>query len=73
MTHLGNMPAFVQTLNSFGQLEELDIIRFDLHPSLSLKIDFELNLPMLISLRLEDLYEIGNLTLTPRDCGKANS
>ncbi|KAI3480252.1 hypothetical protein L1887_57615 [Cichorium endivia] len=58
--------AFVQALNSFGRLEKLDIIRFDYlkndsDPSL------ELNLPMLNSLHLEEVWPIKKLTLdTPK-------
>ena len=55
----GNETAFTLILNSFGQLEQLDIIRakFDQQD------EFNLNLPMLISLHLEDVERIKNLIL----------
>ena len=51
--------AFARTLNSFSQLEELDIIRakFDPHQ------EFSLNLPMLTSLHFEGVNGIEKLTL----------
>ena len=54
--------TFAPTLNSFDQLEELSIIRFNLSVMLS-ETQFELNLPMLTSLQLEDVREIEQLTL----------
>lgn len=61
------MRPFVQTLHSFGQFEKLVMIRFDLQPVYSPKIDSELNLTMLNSIQLEALCGVGKLTLdTPR-------
>ena len=54
-----NETAFTRTLNSFGQLEELDIIRVQCCPQRK----FELTLPMLTSIRLEDLTAERKLTL----------
>ena len=50
---------FVRSLNSFGQLEELDIVRVQC----CFKREFELNLPMLTSLHLEQLTMNQNLIL----------
>ena len=51
--------AFAPTLNGFGQLEQLDIIRVRLnHQDL-----FKLKLPMLTSLQFEGVKGIENLTL----------
>ena len=66
-----NMPAFIQTLNSLVLLEKLDIISLDyttiLPIALNLKIDFKLNLPMLQSILVKNVYGIEKLTLdTPR-------
>ena len=58
-----NGPALARTLNSFGQLEELDIIWFDQKGYFDARIDFELNLPMLRSILLEEVYTIGMLTV----------
>lgn len=60
--------AVAQTLNSFGRLQELDIIRFVYNADYHLldnspKIDLELNLPMLNSIRLEAVLKIDHLTL----------
>ena len=59
----GDETAFARTLNSFGQLEQLDIIRagFEAHIS-NLRNEFNLNLPMLTSLHLEEV-RIKKLTL----------
>ena len=54
-----NDTAFAQILQSFGQLEELDIIRLGLNGVKNL----ELNLPMLKSFRLKGLNDIKQLTL----------
>lgn len=55
----GKETAFAQFLNSFDQLEELNIIRF--------ANILELNLPMLQSIQLGEKAAIGKLTLdTPR-------
>ena len=49
----------------FGRLEELDIIQFT-HPSVSrLDGEFELNLPMLASIQLEQVKGIEQLTGCP--------
>ena len=53
--------AFARTLNSFSQLEQLDIIRTKLDQQDVLKLN--LNLPMLTSLHLERAYGIEKLTL----------
>ena len=51
-----------QTINSFGQLEELGLFRFGvpLAPTIVLK----LQLPMLQSIHIESVHEIGRITLT---------
>ena len=54
-----NELAFDRTLSSFADLEVLDIIRMKCSPYQV----FELNLPMLIRIHLEELSEIGLLTL----------
>ena len=56
---VGDQEAFARILNSFGQLEQLDIfwIEFDQQDMLNL------NLPMLTSLQLEDVNGIEKLTL----------
>ena len=54
----GDRAAFTRTLNSFGQLEELDIVRADFSQQ-----DVLLNLPMLTSLQLEEMFGIEKLTL----------
>ena len=58
-----NQAAFARTLNSFGQLEQLDIIRVDLVVFSSLSPEIELNLPMLTSLQLERMSGFQGLTL----------
>ena len=50
--------AFIRTLNSFDQLEQLDIIR-----AFCNQLEFRLNLPMLTSFHLENVSGIENLTL----------
>ena len=57
------LPAFFSTLQSFGQLEELDIIRFNFHLSSSWSKKFELTLPVLTSIRLEKVRGFNKLTL----------
>ena len=56
---LENKTAFARTVNSFGQLEQLDIIR----AKCSSKRNFRLSLPMLISIHLEDLHGVKQLIL----------
>ena len=56
----GYEAAFTRTLNSFGKLEELDIIRAKLNQQDTL---FNLNLPMLTSFQLEKVDGIEKLTL----------
>lgn len=51
--HLVNGAAFFQMLNSFSQLEELDLI--DIRGFSSLAIDLKLNLPMLTSIQLDSV------------------
>ena len=68
----GDQTAFTPTLNSFGQLEKLDIIR----ATCGQQYVVNLNLPMLTSLHLEQVDEIEKLTLkAPRlqiaDCRKS--
>ena len=59
-----HVPAFTQTLNSLGQLEKLDIIRFgNQYEDPNRYLSLELNLPMLNSILLEDIFERGKLTL----------
>ena len=53
--------SFLNLLNSFGQLEELEIIWFEYHPHTEKAI--ELNLPMLHSIHLEEVVGISRLTL----------
>ena len=53
--------AFAETLQSFGQLEDLDLILFGF--LCDKKMKFELNLPMLNSIHLEELRGIEQLTL----------
>ena len=58
--------AFSRSLTSFGQLEQLDIIRVDyyINPlSPDRPIDVELNTPMLHSIHLEKVKTIAKLTL----------
>ena len=62
-----NLPAFVSTLQSFGQLEELDIIRFNYLPNSTAEEMIKLSLPMLTSIWLERVNGIWMLTLdSPR-------
>ena len=61
-----NLPALIQTLNSFGQLEqlEMDVLLPDSNSEIQL---IELNLPKLKSIQLVDVGGIEKLTLdTPR-------
>ena len=65
----GDQEALVRTLNSFGQLEQLDIVRTKLlnqqgeFTLFDLKSNLQFNLPMLISLQLEKVDGIQKLTL----------
>ena len=54
----GDSTAFARTLNSLGQLEQLDIIRVEFYQP-----DLFLSLPMLTSLQLKNVDGIENLTL----------
>ena len=54
-----NETALARTLNSFGQLEELDVVR----TQCGLQRQFKLNLPMLTSIRLEEIKLDRKLTL----------
>ena len=54
-----DLVVFTRTLNSFSQLEELDVIGFKLNQ----QDEFSLNLPMLTSLQLEHVNGIEKLTL----------
>ena len=58
-----NIRAFTHTLNSFHQLEELGL--FYLNPGSYARyyIDLELDLPMLTSFQIENVFEIEELTL----------
>ena len=72
-----NEVGLVRTLNSFGRLEELNIIRFEQSFAPISSERLELNLPMLTSIRLESVDVLRNLILdAPRlrkvhlvDCG----
>ena len=55
----GNETALTRTLNLFGQLEQLDIMRIELN----WQEVFKLNLPMLTSLQLEEVNGIEKLVL----------
>ena len=68
-TVLGNETAFVQALNSFSRLEQLDIINIEYQHS-SLGFDFELDLPMLTTFWLEKTYGIEKLTLNAPELHK---
>ena len=60
----GNGTAFARILNSFGQLEQLDIIRaVFIDHLMSNRNEFHLNLPMLTSLHLKEVEGILKLTL----------
>lgn len=50
-----NGAAFAPTLQSFGQLEQLDIVRFNLRTGSNRRVHLELNLPMLTSIHLENV------------------
>ena len=54
--------AFIEILQSFGRLEELDIISFRFPDSHS-RLEFKLSLPMLKSIHLERFIGIRRLTL----------
>ena len=56
------MPAFFSTLQSFGQLEELDIIRFTC-PFSTAEEEIKLSLLMLTSIWLKEVHGIKKLTL----------
>ena len=56
-----NLSAFVSTLQSFGQLEELDIIQLACLHTYDAKV--ELAMPMLINIRLEKMRGLSKLTL----------
>ena len=63
--------AFTQTLQSFGQLEELDIIRFRDRTRIFWAEDVELQLPMLHSIHLEEVYAPRKLALNAPTLKKA--
>ena len=58
-----NRTTFAEALNSLKQLEALDIINFYDIFGYDLKIEFELNLPMLRSIHLEEISGIEKITL----------
>lgn len=58
-----DVPSFFQTISSFSQLEELDIIQFDCSLKLITVYPLRLNLPMLKGVRLEKINGIIKLTL----------
>ena len=62
--------TFAQTLNLFGQLAELDIIRFEQSDDSNPLIEFDLDLPMLTSIHLERVHAIEKLTLNTPELGK---
>ena len=55
--------SFARALQSFGQLEQLDIIRLSYHPNSGPNKKFKLTLPMLTSIRLEKVRGLSKLTL----------
>lgn len=64
--NLKNVTEFAQTLNSFGELEELSLLYFNRHFRMDgsiPKVNLELNHPMLNSIQLEFLDGIDTLTL----------
>ena len=63
-----NVAEFAQTLQSFGQLEELVLLHFGYwHSRADPGVDLQLNLPLLKSILLENVHGIRKLTLdTPR-------
>ena len=63
---LENAAAFLRILNSFSQLEDLEIIKFSdprANYNANLYIHLDLNLPMLQSFKLEETTQISWLTL----------
>ena len=60
------IPTFERTLNSFRQLQELDVIRVTANTG-PIQADFKLNLPMLHSIHLKHFSAVNKLTLdSPR-------
>ena len=57
-----NPTTFIEILQSFSQLEELDIIQFDFQVYSS-GMDLELSLPMLRSIHIEYFHGVNRLTL----------
>ena len=57
------MAALIQALNSSVQLEELDIFALSLHTISDRLSAFQMNLPNLRSIRLEQVFLIGKLTV----------
>ena len=55
--------ALIETINSFDQLKTLDIIRFNCSSAADPEGQFQLNLPMLNSIQLEEVYGTGQLTV----------
>ena len=55
--------SFARALQSFGQLEQLDIIRLSYHPNSGPNKKFKLTLPMLTSIQLEEVRGLRKLTL----------
>ena len=68
-----NATTFVRTLNSFGQLEELDLFSCSTLPESSSDpvTEFELKLPMLASIHFENVGGIKTLTLDAPKLQKA--
>ena len=58
-----DLAVFTRTLNSFSQVEELDMIEAYLNQQGMFKLNLYLNLPMLTSLQLENIHGIEKLTL----------
>lgn len=58
-----NSAIFAQTINSFDQLQELTLIRLSLRDYSDQEIEFELNLPMLTGIYLDEVAGIQTLTL----------
>ena len=62
-----NGPLFGRTISSFGQLEELALLYFNIGTDSNIEVKIKLKLPMLNSIELEQLDKIRKLTLvTPR-------
>ena len=63
LTVANRISVFVQTIESFGQLEELNLFYLNLHVESEPLIEFQLNLPMLKQVQLDYLYDIAKFAL----------